>query len=275
MEWSKIKNIIIVLLLLVNAFLLLLVGGQMIRDRHVRREAMENAGRILAQNGITVTDEALEEMGERALLPATAARSGETELALARALLGEDAAGEEQSGSLRLYTGQAGTVLFRASGEFSAELSAPLPVEGDPSAQALSLLEKAGLEGEVMEETADGTAAVVTLRQLLDGHPLYTCCIRFFYEDGSLTAVSGTVLPSGQAVFSEQTVLDGPTALIRFLSAIGDSGDICSSVTALRPGYRMTPSFASGLYLQPVWLVSTDASEYYLDGMTGEISRIN
>jgi hypothetical protein len=69
--------------------------------------------------------------------------------------------------------------------------------------------------------------------------------------------------------------LDLPTALIRFMAAVRDSGDVCSSVTALRPGYRSAQTFGSVVQLTPVWLVSTNVSEYYLDGATGELTRLS
>ena len=64
MPRSKLKNIIILILLLVNAFLLLLVGGQLIQTRQAQRSTLAKAGLILAQNGIAVSEEALAQMGE-------------------------------------------------------------------------------------------------------------------------------------------------------------------------------------------------------------------
>ena len=274
MERSKLKNIIILILLLVNAFLLLLVGGQLFQEHRAQRAALTNAGLILEQNGIAVSEEALAQMGSASLTALSAARDTQFEAALATALLGEDAACTNQSGGLYVYTGSAGSVLFRAGGEFSAEFTAPLPVSGERDDHAQSLLRTLKLSAEEVsrEETPSG-GTDLTFLQTVEGVPVYTCSLVFRYTPEGLAAMEGTLLPA--AVSAAGTpALDGATALIRFLSGILDSGDVCSSVTAIRPGYRMTYSFSGSISLSPVWLVSTDASDYYLDGATGQLSRV-
>ena len=59
MEWPKLKNIIILILLLVNGFLLVLVVGREFQVNRYERSALTQAGQVLAQNGITVEDDLL------------------------------------------------------------------------------------------------------------------------------------------------------------------------------------------------------------------------
>ena len=52
MEWSKIKNIVILLLALVNVFLLVLVVSQERRSVRYQEEARTEAVAVLAKNGV-------------------------------------------------------------------------------------------------------------------------------------------------------------------------------------------------------------------------------
>ena len=277
MEWSKIKNIILVILLFANGFLLLLVGGQQLQERYSRHTALQSAARILEQNGITLSDAGMAQLSSASLSPMTAGRDLAEEGALARRLLGEDTLCTDQSGGVYLYSSPLGTAVFRAGGECSAAFEVPLPPEGSLSDHALSCMASLGLEGELLSTVSNPDATtVVTLHQMLDGHPLYTCRVKFTYSPEGLTGIHGSLLLSpGAAAPSGDTTLDTTTALIRFLSGILDSGDLCSSITDLRPGYLTVSSFGSAFSLRPVWLVTTNVSQYYLDCTTGSLSRVS
>lgn len=275
MEWPKVKNIIILILLLINGFLLILVGSQQRRVRLYERSALTQAAEILAQNGITVSQSALEQAAANSLPVLSSSRDLEAEAVLAKTLLGENAACTDQSAGLYIYSSDAGTAIFRSSGDFQINLSNCLVSDVDFAGHAARLLDSLGLEAELLEQQVmDTGAATVTFRQLLNGIPLYSCQIEFEYSTTRLLTVSGTLLaveavPSGDSDVS----LDLPTTLIRFLDNILELGDVCSAVTGLRLGYRSTQSSGGSIRLTPMWLVATNISDYYLDGLTGELSR--
>ena len=236
MEWPKIKNVIIVILLFVNGFLLLLVGGQLLRERYTQRSALQNAAQILEQNGIAISEEALAQIGGTPLSPMTAGRDLTAEEKLAALLLGEDAVCTDQSGGLYLYSSPMGTAAFRASGECSVSFASPQPVSSPLPDHARDYLRQLGLDGEVLSsEEGDSGRTTVLLRQLFDDAPLYSCTAEFTYTPDGLVSIQGSLLiTSAPPVFSDEAVLDATTALIRFLSAVLDSGDLCSSVTSIR-----------------------------------------
>lgn len=275
MEWPKVKNIIIVILLFVNGFLLILVGGQFLRERYSRHAALTNAALILEQNGISTSEEALAQISSTALLSMTAERDLDAERSLAEQLLGPDTVCTDQSGGLYVYSSSAGTVIFRANGECTVTFETP-PVTNLPcSDHALDFLRRLGLSGELLSCREASDQTTVVLHQLLGDIPLYSCRVEFVYTDCALTSIQGTFLLTAEppSPLENEPALDATTALIRFLSAVLESGDLCSSVTAIRPGYLLIPSFGSSSYLHPVWLVTTNVSQYYLDGITGELSR--
>ena len=61
MEWSKVKNIIILLLLLVNGFLLVLVGMRREETENYQASALAQAVEVLERSGIQVFQEGLED----------------------------------------------------------------------------------------------------------------------------------------------------------------------------------------------------------------------
>ena len=54
MEWPRLKNIIILILLLVNGFLLVLVGARYSESVQYEREALERTLKVLEGQGIQV-----------------------------------------------------------------------------------------------------------------------------------------------------------------------------------------------------------------------------
>ena len=113
MQWSKIKNIVILILLVVNALLLAQVGYREMESARYRRQARDEAALLLAQSGIRVDVASLPE--DPGLLSMRCERDSGEEAVLAEALLGSGA--EQPDGS---FSGERGTVWFYSSVEFYA-----------------------------------------------------------------------------------------------------------------------------------------------------------
>lgn len=270
MEWRKIKNIIILILLLVNGFLLFLVLGQQFKVRQYRSSAVTRAVQVLEQNGVSLSAELLRG-ADISLQPLSAVRSTQAEADMAQSLLGPAVQFSDQGGGVSLYTSELGSGQFLSSGEFSFTLTDHLLNGQSPADHAAKLLASLGLSAELVETQTLDTGASVTFLQLLDGSPLYSSPIVFQYSETHLSSVSGTLL-TGSAPAESADLLDIPTALIRFLDGILARGDVCSAISGMRPGYRASQTFGSGIRLTPVWLVSTNVSDYYLNAITGELS---
>ena len=275
MDWSKLKNIIILILLLVNGFLLVLVVGQSIQVDRYQRSALTQAGEILAQNGISVDDTLLRQVQGLSLSPLSVRRNLQRELELARLLLGEDTVRTDQGGGLYGYDSGRGSALFRPNGDLSVTFSVPEGGGEDPARHAAALLDTLGLEAELIQQQAlAGDSQALTFRQLVNGVPVYSCQLVFAYEDGQLRTIQGAALTGDiQPAQSAGDIQDLPTALIRFLSGVLTSGDVCSAIEDLQLGYRGSQTFGEESVLSPVWLISTNISDYYLDAATGELTR--
>ena len=274
MEWRKLKNIIILILLLVNGFLLVLVGARWGESRQYERSALDGVVQVLENNGVRVERDAAAPAA--ALVPLTIERDLDREAKLARALLGEGMEVDNRGGGLYLYRSGLGEVSIRPGGELSAELSHDEWWHGEkPEALAIALLKDMGLDFQPAGVSEQGGRTTARFRQLWDGVPVFSCEVEFVFEDGFLRTIQGTLLAAGQPGTEEGQVLDLPTALLRFLDGVTATGDVCTAVRAMVPGYRASSTPLSGsVRLTAAWLVSTDTADYYLDGATGALSRV-
>ena len=274
MEWSKIKNIIILLLLLVNGFLLVLVGMRQGENRRYQQSALTQALQVLERSGIQVSQSGLEDA--QGLSPQSVERDTQREQALAAALLGEAVTPENQGGGLYTYRGSRGEVSVRAGGAFSARMEQDEAWDtGDPQGQAAGLLEAMGIEAWLLDVQLDQGTGTVRFGQLWQGAPLFSCQVVFTYEHGSLTELEGTLLAAdpGGAAAGQWEAITLPTALLRFLDAVLTSGEVCSQITSMQPGYLLEQSFSGSVSLCPAWLISSNTADYYLDGVTGALTR--
>ncbi len=265
MEWSKIKNIIILILLAMNGFLLVQTVYREQQSRQYLEESRAGAVEVLRRQGYVVADGALP--GERSLTACGAERSRESEETLATYLLGS--ARKTEDGVFTAYAGERGDGWFRSDGSFaftftSGSYSAP----GGEAAYAVKLLTGGGYPCEIV----DAGPETVTVRQTWEGVPVFPCTAELTYQDGALTAIKGTrliglpVREGGGA-----TGMDVSTALIRFMVGMREGGHVFTRIEDLTSGYQTTGS-GRRMALEPVWRVTTDAGVFFMDGVTGELS---
>ena len=274
MEWHRLKNIIILILLLLNGFLLVLVGVRRSEAVRYERAALEQTVEVLALRGIEVDPDGLSDAGK--LLPLSLERDPEAEQRLARALLDEAVEADNRGGGLYLYQGALGEVSVRAGGELSAAL-ADSPAWDAVSLEdhAAALLKKMGVSARLLgAETREGQTAV-RFQQLWNRVPVFSCEVEFVYENGRLRSLQGTLLTAGQGTEEAGEILSLPTALMRFLDEVTATGDVCSVIRSMEAGYRIVSQpLSGGVRLTAVWLVSSNTADYYLDGATGALTRI-
>ncbi len=273
MEWKKLKDLIILILLVVNGFLLVLVGFRREESARYERAALDQTVQVLERGGIRVDLDAVSDGA--GLAPVSVERDLDREAELAQALLGQEVRGENRGGGLYLYRGETAEVSLRVGGELSASMS-----EGgrwhtdDPEGHAAALLEQMGVEARQTGVDAEGKRTSVRFQQLWEGVPLFSSQVEFTYEDGALRAVRGTLLIAGQSAREAGQVLTLPTALMRFSEEAAAAGDVCSAIRSMEAGYRGTvQSLSGGIRLAPVWLVATDTANYYLDCVSGSLTR--
>lgn len=274
MEWKKLKNLIILILLVVNGFLLVLVGTRREESVQYERTALEQTIQVLRRSGIEVERDAVGPAD--GLAPMSVERDLGREALLAQALLGEAVQGDNRGGGLYLYRGELGEVSFRSGGELSAEFEQDEHWAADrPERHAADLLKRLGVRGTHVGTTEEDGQTTVRFRQSWNGAEVFTCEAAFVYRDGRLCSLSGTLLTAESGTAEAGEALTLPTALMRFSEEIAGTGDVCSRLHSMEAGYRGTAqTLSGGVRLAPVWLVSTDTASYYLDCVTGALTRL-
>lgn len=274
MEWSKLKNIIILILLAANLFLLAMAGVQERDSAQYQEQAVADALTVLERNGIGVAPEVIP--GQMSLRSMTVQRNRELEDGLAQALLGECSV-SNLGGGRYSYESPVGSAEFRSNGNFSVVFPEGIPLAegaGGETAHALALAARIGLNGTVAGQvpTEDGGVGV-TLYQSWQDIPVYSCRLTLQYRDGALYSVSGQrLMGEPQPANSEENLISIPTVLMRSLNGINDLGDICSEIRELTPGYQMSNP-AEGTRMEPIWYIVTDTGAYQLNAITGVLER--
>ena len=271
MPWSKIKNIILVILAVTNLALLVLVGGQTIQDRRLLSQAREDAIQFLRGRGVEVDESIIPQSMD--LKPQIVERDLAGEERAAAALLGSPVTAESRGGEVYRYYNENGSVQFHSDGAFSAQLDpAAFPLGEDRREGCLDLMARMGLEGDILAESGQE----LTFRQTLAGRPLFTQQVTLVCEDGGLSAITaGRQMVGKPQEDPARTTITVSTALISFLNGVSALGDVCNRIDAIEPGYITAASLSGPAALTPVWRVTTDTGAYQLDTVTGVVTRVS
>ena len=253
MRWTKIKNIILLLLVIVNLALLGLVGFRSWLTVQNERQARERMIAILANNGIEfLPQEVPDTLG---LEPLRLTLEPPTQ-AQAEILVGPITS-TETLGARTVCNGEQGEVTLSPTGEIEAVYSKPTLSES----VAMDRLTALGVE---VRETArslseDGTLTL-TCVQLHQGVPLPEETVTLIFRNGGLSALSLRLLAGTYETVPGRESVTASTALLRFLEAMNRGGYVCTQVTDLYPCYSVTGS--GTLTLTPTWYVETDTRPY-------------
>ena len=271
MPWSKMKNIILVILVITNLALLALVGGQAIQGRRLLSRAREDSIQFLRNRGVEVDEDIIPQSME--LQPQTVERDLEGEAEAAAALLGSPVSAESRGGEVYRYFNANGSIQFHNDGTLSAQLEkGAFPVGGDRAAGCAALMARMGFQGTVLDEAGDE----LTFCQTWKGIPLFTQQVTLVCQGENVSAISAgrQIVGSPQADTTRETITVA-TALINFFNGIGALGDVCNRIDAIEPGYAATASLSGPILLTPVWRVTTDTGAYQLDTVTGGVTRVS
>lgn len=270
MEGTKIKNIVIIILLLLNGFLLALVGGRWAQDTQSHDAARDSAIQVIRDSGITVEDTAVPR--EISLPGLQAARDLSRENALAAKLLGSGMTVEARGGDVYRYESERGWLQFHSTGEFLAEFEPGIfaPGEEEMAQHGARLLAALDFEALVLEQTPRS----VTFRQTVNGAPVLGCQVTLNYQDGSLVSITdGLRVPGQPHPGGEESSVSVATALMRLYNGLNELGDIYNRIDNIDPAYTLSVNLSGPAQLTPIWYVKTDTGAYQLDTRTGQVSR--
>lgn len=261
LERTRLKNIIILILLLLNAFLL---GTLLLRQysaERARQQVAQEVSVLFAADGIALSADTIP--ADNAPAGRTPVRSTEEDLRLAVFLLGDDLTTRDEGGGIYTCRSSAGEALFRSTGSFEVRFTAGL---ADPNDAIRRFCREFGY---AEPNLTSGTAEAV---QSLGGIPVVDAAVTFRVENGLLVGITGIHLPDNGGETDGET-FSAATALTLFLRSRRDSGAVVSVVTEVWPCYRLQTTSASPMTLAPSWCIVTDTGRYYVNCITGAVTQ--
>jgi len=267
MAREKLKNLVILILVLANLFLLALVVPTRLSDRNIQARAANALSQLYAQAGVTLH---AEDIPRSKALQAMEMPAPDALEAL-RVFLG-DRLLTQPDGTV---TSPLGTAVLAENGTFSVTLEQNIPTD-DALAHAEDLLKQLGLSVHTLHAAPSGGGETVTATLRLAGAPLLTQNLTLRYEDGCLVSAKG--LPLGEdaayAVGSEGGV-SAADALMAFLRSRMDTGWMGASVLSVTQGYDCTWDAVRQLWLlEPAWQIRTDSGDYLVDAVTCAVKNV-
>ncbi len=269
MEWSKIKNIILLMLVLTNLILLVLVAIPQAQTEFSDDQATVSALSILEGRGISVDSQ---------IIPLEITHQSQTiipdrsqEEPQATNLLGAVAM-VDLGGDVYRYEGTLGTIRFHAGGEFSAQFTDsayPLSTVQQVSEKVLDALE---VDAILSSTTQEHSATTLVYCQLWDGIPLLDYHIALLFDESHLCEITDAKRLAGTAILQDSSITVA-TALMQFAAGLQELGDICRSITLITTAYSATTDLSGTIQLTPLWCIETDTGSYQLNLTTGELNR--
>lgn len=274
MEWKKLKNIILLVLLGLNLALGILIGGPALTDAYREKQAEEEAVQFLENKGISMSEVTIPKTD--VLTPCIAVRDLEQESRLAVALLGADVVQTGRGGEVYRYTSPRGSIQFHSDGTFWARLTpGEFPVGTSPETAVLEMLKLLEFEGEVIDYPGE-IAFTVFVHQMWEGARLFNQQVLVRWEDtGVAEIISASRLFGKPEQDPARRSITGATALIGFYHELNRLGDVCSRVDSIDCGYVCAVTLARQMELTPVWRITTDTETYQMDLVTGALTRID
>lgn len=189
MDRFRLKNLIILILLLLNGFLLFSLAQRRAAERDAFRRTAEQLTALFQEDGMTLDPDAIST--DDPPEGVTLTRDTALEERAASFLLGETLTSSDQGGGIYHYSGAGGEALFRSSGGF--EVSGALAAE-DAEDACRSFCRTFSYEAPDIRLDEEGSG-VFSAAAVYDRLPVFNCSVTFTIEKGALTAVSGTLLP--------------------------------------------------------------------------------
>ena len=273
MDRSKLKNIIVLILLALNLFLLAAVVSDNSQSGHVRRQAWQSAVSALEGVGVSVSDNV--DGAIDAPLMYTLRRSASVERAMLERLFGRVSA-EDLGGNIWYYNSAKGQASLRGSGETDMLFSSGVWSMGRDSTRAIfRLMEKLGLSYD--EESLVGDSedeGKYTVNCAWKGGRVYNAPLTFYFSGDNLMMVTGTRVFDEVEESRGEGVMAELSAMMRFYEIIIGEDWSCTVLEDLDVGYVQSVTVLDESTLTPVWHFSTDTGSLYINAVTGRIETL-
>ncbi len=274
MEWSKLKNIILLILMAVNIFLLILVVYRHYQTSQLTTMAREELVEVLKKNGITMEEDLLHQ--EEPFWHLQVTWDELQAKRMAEAVLGGPIT-EEIQGGTKKYHGATGTASFQNNGSFSIDLdrSESAPTEEEQLQQIQALFQKMDLEMEdTWEKQEENHVITYAACQKVKGLTVLNCMIKVTYRNHCLSSIEGTCLMGeGKKSKTSEKTLSVFTALMELVQYEAEYGIQSKEIRSIEVGYWMPTMLTEVVQMEPVWCITTDQESYLINSQSGVVER--
>ena len=261
MERSKVKNVVILILLAVDLALGYMLLSESISAKRIDDRARENLVQVLERDGIALMCAVPDNENIYAI---EAVRGTDSEKRTAESLVGSCVM-EDQGGNIHCYRGEKGDVYFRGSGEFEVIFGE----EAD-----LGSVIRALKKQNVQIDQREGEDYACTGYQFVNGRVLRNSTVTLRVSGGKPTALEGRWLISPVQQDMSAPGADVLTAIMYFASENADSGYGCTEIKSVEPGYYMTAQVSGEFALEPVWDIETDVGCFRVNGSDLHVEQV-
>ncbi len=270
MEWSKAKNILIVLLLLVDVFLL---------GIYIFRAEEENRGhenirieicKVLQKQGISISKDMIP-LDSVEFNPATI-NVREKNIEEMGKLLGKIT--EITSDDYTTYSGEKGTFMYNKD-SFSLVYESGKPIYGVESAKKLSEEIVSALSiktsSEKIEHKKSDGGYTVKVPQILSGIELFDCSVEIKISESGSVIAHGNYLCDGEITTYSDKVSPVSAVMLSFADAVQENGFSGIVVSDVRIGYTAKASDGKRISLAPTLGIETDRGMFLVDMQTEKV----
>lgn len=269
MERYRLKNIIILILLLLNLFLLFMVGNRLYARQQAQAQLVEETIALLSYHGISIDAALLEENDAPAAYACK--RSADEERTFVEALLGEILVESDAGSGTCVYYATYGTATFRANGSFTLEIQADTPEITDYS-QFLQSFCPANYT--LAERIEHSDSVTFCLEAAFSGCPVYGAAMEVVLTNGHLSAASGYLISTSAEPVDNGTAMTRCSAAVRLMDDCREEGRICNTISDISAGYLLQSTTSTPLLLTPIYRFETNTYDYYVTAATGHVSPV-
>lgn len=266
MQWSRVKSILIVMLLLVDCFLGCMLGVKAVSAYQRKAQTREHLNTVLASYGMELAQGI--SLPDDALMPQLSIdRNRADEAAAASALLGGSAdRSEGEDGSQ--FVSSEGQVIWQENGHMRAYLKPAAyqcPEPDQVRLRAQELLESAGLSVSGMEWEVDGLSATASFKTA--GYEVFNRSITVAYSEDAIRISGLWTFGTPYATRSDLYASYNPTDALLLFAGSGQA----KRIQSITPGLLLTNAAGNQFQLTPVWQIRTDNGTFFVDPLKNEV----
>lgn len=271
MQWDKVKNILLVILLLVDGFLAVGLAGRYVRNVLQQRALLRDIQIVLAQYDVSCGEQ-LSIPPQRSMIALEADRSRPDEETFAQSVLTGTLRHEEKEDGETLFSGDNGTVRWRTNGSVYAEFN-PSDAEMPGSVRAMkkeaaALLSQCGVSLTGNNMDADLQSGTASVTGSVAGVPVFNRVLTISWQGRDKIVIQGQwFFGTPYATTSDRERLcSAEDALLQVARGESEQGKI-NRIDSIVLGYRMDVGVGARLQLSPFWRVGTDKGLVFVDAL--------